>query len=282
MNIHSLDTGLFKLDGGAMFGVVPKSMWQKLNPPDANNMCTWAMRCLLIEDGGRLVLIDNGIGEKQDEKFRGHFYLHGDNSLEKSLQKLGFTSADITDVFLTHLHFDHCGGSVVRRPDGMLQTAFANATYWSNEGHWNWAVHPNAREKASFLRENILLIQESGQLKFIDPSRGVPDALPEFSDILFADGHTEKMMVPVLQYKGRTLAYMADLLPSVGHIPLPYVMSYDVRPLITLGEKEAVLRRAAEENWVLLLEHDPHNEACTVQLTEKGVRLGETLRISEL
>jgi glyoxylase-like metal-dependent hydrolase (beta-lactamase superfamily II) len=282
MKIHSLDTGLFKLDGGAMFGVVPKSMWQKLNPPDANNMCTWAMRCLLIEDGGRLVLIDNGIGEKQDEKFRGHFYLHGDNSLEKSLQKLGFTSADITDVFLTHLHFDHCGGSVVRRPDGMLQTAFANATYWSNEAHWDWAVHPNAREKASFLRENILPIQESGQLKFIDPTRGVPDALPEFSDILFADGHTEKMMVPVLQYKGRTLAYMADLLPSVAHIPLPYVMSYDVRPLITLGEKEAVLRRAAEENWVLLLEHDPLNEACTVQLTDKGVRLGETLRISEL
>jgi glyoxylase-like metal-dependent hydrolase (beta-lactamase superfamily II) len=282
MKIHSLDTGLFKLDGGAMFGVVPKSMWQKLNPPDANNMCTWAMRCLLIEDGGRLVLIDNGIGEKQDEKFRGHFYLHGDNSLEKSLQKLGFTSADITDVFLTHLHFDHCGGSVVRRPDGMLQTAFANATYWSNEAHWDWAVHPNAREKASFLRENILPIQESGQLKFIDPTRGVPDALPEFSDILFADGHTEKMMVPVLQYKGRTLAYMADLLPSVAHIPLPYVMSYDVRPLITLGEKEAVLRRAAEENWILLLEHDPLNEACTVQLTDKGVRLGETLRISEL
>ena len=282
MKIHPIDTGLFKLDGGAMFGVVPKSMWQKLNPPDANNMCTWAMRCLLIEDGNRLVLIDNGIGEKQDEKFRGHFYLHGDDSLEKSLQKLGFTSADVTDVFLTHLHFDHCGGSVVRRPDGALQTAFANATYWSNEAHWQWAVQPNAREKASFLAENIRPIQESGQLQFIDPSRGVPDALPQLSDILFADGHTEKMMVPLLQYKGRTLAYMADLLPSAAHIPLPYVMSYDVRPLITLGEKEAVLRRAAEENWVLLLEHDPSHEACTVQLTDKGVRLGETLRLSEL
>ena len=282
MKIHTLDTGLFKLDGGAMFGVVPKAMWQKLNPPDANNMCTWAMRCLLIEDDNRLVLIDNGIGEKQDEKFRGHFYLHGDNSLEKSLRRLGFTSSDVTDVFLTHLHFDHCGGSVARRPDGTLQTAFANATYWSNAAHWAWAIHPNAREKASFLRENILPIQESGQLRFIDPVAGVPDALPQFSDILFADGHTEKMMVPVMKYKGRTLAYMADLLPSTAHIPLPYVMSYDVRPLLTLGEKEAVLRRAAEENWVLLLEHDSLNEACTVQLTDKGVRLGETLRVSDL
>jgi len=282
MKIHSIDTGLFKLDGGAMFGVVPKSMWQKLNPPDANNMCTWAMRCLLIEDDNRLVLIDNGIGEKQDEKFRGHFYLHGDDTLEKSLRQLGFTSADITDVFLTHLHFDHCGGSVVRRPDGALQTAFARATYWSNEAHWNWATQPNAREKASFLAENILPIQESGQLRFVDPAQGVPAALPQFSELIFADGHTEQMMVPVMQYKGRTLAYMADLLPSVAHIPLPYVMSYDVRPLLTLGEKEAVLRRAAEENWVLLLEHDPLHEACTVQLTDKGVRLGDTLRLQDL
>jgi len=282
MKIHSIDTGLFKLDGGAMFGVVPKSMWQKLNPPDANNMCTWAMRCLLVEDGNRLVLVDNGIGEKQDEKFRGHFYLHGDDMLEKSLRRLGFSSSDITDVFLTHLHFDHCGGSVQRRPDGALQTAFANATYWSNETHWNWATHPNAREKASFLRENILPIQESGQLQFVNPAQGVPDALPQFSDLIFADGHTEKMMVPVLHYKGRTLAYMADLLPSVAHLPLPYVMSYDVRPLVTLGEKEAVLRRAAQENWVLLLEHDPTHEACTVQLTDKGVRLDQTLRLSDL
>ena len=282
MKIHPLDTGLFKLDGGAMFGVVPRAMWQKVNPPDANNMCTWAMRCLLIEDGNQLVLIDNGIGDKQDEKFRGHFYLHGDDSLEKSLRQLGFTSADITDVFLTHLHFDHCGGSVVRQPDGTLQTAFANATYWSNKAHWDWATHPNAREKASFLRENILPIQESGQLQFVDPAAGVPAALPQFSEIVFADGHTEKMMVPVMQYKGRTLAYMADLLPSVGHIPLPWVMSYDMRPLVTLSEKEAVLRRAAEENWVLLLEHDAANEACTVQLTDKGVRLGETLRLADL
>ena len=282
MKIHTIDTGLFKLDGGAMYGVVPRSMWQKLNPPDANNMCTWAMRCLLVEDGGRLLLIDNGIGEKQDEKFRGHFYLHGDDTLEKSLRKLGFTSADITDVFLTHLHFDHCGGSVVRRPDGVLQLAFPNATYWSNEAHWNWAMEPNPREKASFLKENILPIQESGHLKFIDLQGGVPDALPQFSEIIRADGHTEKMMVPLMEYKGRKLAFMADLLPSAGHVPLPYVMSYDVRPLITMTEKEAVLRRAAEENWVLLLEHDPTNEACTVQMTDRGVRLGETLRLADL
>ena len=282
MKIHPIDTGLFKLDGGAMFGVVPRSMWQKLNPPDANNMCTWAMRCLLIEDGGRLLLIDNGIGEKQDEKFRGHFYLHGDDTLEKSLRKLGFTSADITDVFLTHLHFDHCGGSVLRRPDGALQLAFPNATYWSNQAHWDWAVTPNPREKASFLRENILPIQESGHLKFVDLDAGVPDALPQFQEIIRADGHTEKMMVPLMSYKGRKLAFMADLLPSAGHVPLPYVMSYDVRPLVTMTEKEAVLRRAAEENWVLLLEHDPTHEACTVQLTDRGVRLGETLRLADL
>ncbi|OUJ71852.1 MBL fold metallo-hydrolase [Hymenobacter crusticola] len=282
MTLHTIDTGLFKLDGGAMFGVVPKSLWQKLNPADANNMCTWAMRCLLIEDGNRLILIDNGIGEKQDAKFRGHFYLHGDDTVEKSLRKLGFTASDITDVFLTHLHFDHCGGSVVRTPDDKLVLAFSNAAYWSNESHWEWAVQPNAREKASFLKENILPIQESGHLQFVDPTSGVPAALSQFSEIIFADGHTEKMMVPVLRYKGRTLAFMADLLPSTGHIPLPYVMSYDVRPLVTLSEKEAVLRRAAEENWVLLLEHDPHVAACTVQLTDRGVRLAETLRLEDL
>ncbi|MGI4835125.1 MAG: MBL fold metallo-hydrolase [Janthinobacterium lividum] len=282
MKIHALDTGLFKLDGGAMFGVVPRSMWQRLNPPDANNMCTWAMRCLLVEDGPRLLLIDDGIGDKQDEKFRGHFYLHGNASLEGSLRQLGYTSADVTDVLLTHLHFDHCGGSVVRRAGGQLETAFPGATYWSNQAHWDWATHPNPREKASFLRENILPIQESGQLRFIDPALGVPAELPQLRDIVFADGHTEKMMVPVLQYRGRTLAYMADLLPSAGHIPLPYVMSYDVRPLLTMTEKEVLLQRAAQENWVLLLEHDPIHEACTVQLTDKGVRLADTLKISDL
>jgi len=282
MNVHTINTGLFKLDGGAMFGVVPKSLWQKLNPADANNMCTWALRCLLVEDGGRLLLIDNGIGDKQDEKFRGHFYLHGDDTLEKSLRRLGFTSADITDVFLTHLHFDHCGGAVLRRPDGALQPAFPNATYWSNEAHWNWAVAPNPREKASFLSENILPIRESGRLKFIDLLTGVPDALPQLREIIVADGHTEKLMVPVLDYKGRTLAFMSDLLPSAAHVPLPYVMSYDVRPLVTMAEKAAVLARAAAENWVLLLQHDAAHEACTVQQTDRGVRLGETLRLADL
>lgn len=282
MKIHALSTGLFKLDGGAMFGVVPKSLWQKLNPPDANNMCTWALRCLLVEDGNRLLLVDTGIGDKQDEKFRGHFYLHGDDTLEKSLRRLGFSRADVTDVFLTHLHFDHCGGAVLRRPDGTLQPAFPNATYWSNRAHWDWAVTPNPREKASFLEENILPIKESGHLKFIDLQKGVPDALPQFREIILADGHTEKMMVPVMEYKGRTLAFMADLLPSAAHVPLPYVMSYDVRPLVTMPEKEAVLRRAAAENWVLLLEHDPTHEACTVQLTEKGIRVKETFQFNEL
>lgn len=282
MTVHTLDTGLFKLDGGAMFGVVPKSMWQKLVPADANNMCTWAMRCLLVEDNGRLLLIDNGIGEKQDEKFRGHFYLHGDDTLEKSLRGLGYTSADITDVLLTHLHFDHCGGSVVRTAAGQLELAFPNATYWSNQSHWNWAVQPNPREKASFLKENILPIQESGHLRFIDSTAGVPAELSAVQEIICADGHTEKMMVPLLDYKGRKLAFMADLLPSAAHIPLPYVMGYDVRPLQTLTEKEQVLRRAADENWVLILEHDATHECCTVQHTEKGVRLAETFKLSEL
>lgn len=282
MNVFPLDTGFFKLDGGAMFGVVPKSLWSKQYSADDNNMCTWAMRCLLIEDAGRLVLVDNGIGSKQDEKFRGHFYLHGDATLETSLRRHGVTAADITDVFLTHLHFDHCGGSVTRTAAGKLELAFPSATYWSNQSHWDWAVRPNAREKASFLAENILPIQESGHLRFIDPAQGVPAELPMLRDIVFADGHTEKMMVPLLDYKGRKLAFMADLLPSTAHLPMPWVMSYDVRPLQTLVEKEAVLRRAAEEQWVLVLEHDAHTEACTVQLTERGVRLAETLRLSDL
>ena len=210
------------------------------------------------------------------------FTCTGDDTLEKSLRKLGFSSSDITDVFLTHLHFDHCGGSVLRRPNGVLQLAFPNATYWSNEAQWDWALTPNPREKASFLQENILPIQESGHLKFVDVNGRVPDELSQFREIILADGHTEKMMVPVMDYKGRTLAFMADLLPSAGHIPLPYVMSYDMRPLITMTEKEAVLRRAAAENWVLLLEHDPMNEACTVELTERGVRLDQVLRLADL
>jgi glyoxylase-like metal-dependent hydrolase (beta-lactamase superfamily II) len=279
MNLHTIETGLFKLDGGAMFGVVPKSIWQKSNPADDNNMCTWAMRCLLVEDGERLILIDTGIGDKQDQKFFSHFYLHGEDTLEKSLALKGFSKNDITDVFLTHLHFDHCGGSVVQEQDKYIP-AFANATYWSNEKHWDWAVHPNAREKASFLKENILPLQESGQLKFVEEQEGI-----QFStdfNVRFAFGHTDAMMLPQLNYKGRTIVYAADLLPSTGHIPLPYVMSYDMFPLQTLKEKKIFLDEAATNEYVLYLEHDPVNECCTVQQTEKGIRLNETFRLTDL
>lgn len=279
MNLHTIETGLFKLDGGAMFGVVPKSIWQKTNPADENNMCTWAMRCLLIEDGNRLILVDTGIGNKQDEKFLKHYYLHGDDTLERSLAAKGFSTADITDVFLTHLHFDHCGGAIIREGD-QLVPAFKNATYWSNEKHWDWAVHPNAREKASFLKENILPVQQSGQLKFVDTQEGT-EFLPGFN-IRYAFGHTDAMMLPQLTYKNRTIVYAADLLPSTGHIPLPYVMSYDMFPLQTLKEKQAFLEEAAAGNYVLYLEHDSVNECCTVQQTEKGVRLKEIFKLTDL
>lgn len=262
-----------------MFGVVPKSIWQKTNPADENNMCTWAMRCLLIEDGNRLILVDTGIGNKQDEKFLKHYYLHGDDTLERSLAAKGFSTADITDVFLTHLHFDHCGGAIVREGD-QLVPAFKNATYWSNEKHWDWAVHPNAREKASFLKENILPVQQSGQLKFVDTQEGTA-FLPGFN-IRYAFGHTDAMMLPQLTYKDRTIVYAADLLPSTGHIPLPYVMSYDMFPLQTLKEKQAFLEEAAAGNYVLYLEHDSVNECCTVQQTEKGVRLKEIFKLTDL
>lgn len=279
MNLHVINTGMFKLDGGAMFGVVPKSLWQRTNPADENNLCTWAMRCLLIEDGDRLILIDNGIGEKQDAKFLSHYYLHGEDSLRKSLKTAGFSPEDVTDVFLTHLHFDHCGGGVqYKNTDGALELVFPNATYWSNEDHWNWATKPNAREKASFLKENILPMQESGHLKFIDPKLASP--FSQF-DIFYADGHTDKMMVPVIPYRGHKIAFMADLLPSVGHIPLPYVMGYDTRPLLTLQEKSAFLTQAAEEKLVLYLEHDPENECCTVAQTEKGIRLERRFALNE-
>jgi len=279
MNLHTIETGLFKLDGGAMFGVVPKSIWQKSNPADANNMCTWAMRCLLIEDNNRLILIDTGIGDKQEEKFFGHFFLHGEDTLDKSLAAKGFSRNDITDVFLTHLHFDHCGGAIVRKGDQLLP-AFTNATYWSNEKHWDWAVNPNAREKASFLKENILPIQESGQLKFIEEKEGI--AFSEDFNVRFAFGHTDAMMLPQLNYKGRTIIYAADLLPSTGHIPLPYVMSYDMFPLQTLKEKKAFLEEAAAQNYVLYLEHDSINECCTVQQTEKGIKLKDTFKLTDL
>ncbi|RZK74763.1 MAG: MBL fold metallo-hydrolase [Pedobacter sp.] len=279
MKLHTINTGLFKLDGGAMFGVVPKSIWQRTNPADANNLCTWAMRCLLIEDGERLILIDNGIGDKQDAKFLSHYYLHGDDTLDKSLAAKGFSREDITDVFLTHLHFDHCGGSIVRQGD-KLRPAFRNAFYWSNQQHWDWATNPNDREKASFLKENILPIQESGQLRFVEDKDGV-----EFGhdiNIRFAYGHTDAMMLPQIKYKNNTILYMADLLPSVGHIPLPYVMAYDMFPLKTLKEKKSFLEEATEENYILYLEHDPENECCTLKMTEKGIRLNEVFSLSEL
>lgn len=279
MKLYSIETGFFKLDGGAMFGVVPKVIWNKTNPADENNLCTWAMRCLLIEDGNRLILVDTGIGDKQDAKFLSHYYLHGDDTLDKSLAKAGFQRDDITDVFLTHLHFDHCGGAIIRNGD-QLEPAFKKATYWSNYQHWNWAVVPNAREKASFLKENILPIQESGQLKFIEAVDGV-----SFTDdikIRFAYGHTDAMMLPQISYKGQTIVYMADLLPSVGHIPLPYVMAYDMFPLKTLDEKTKFLKEAQENNYILMLEHDAVNECCTLQMTEKGIKLAQTFQLRDI
>jgi glyoxylase-like metal-dependent hydrolase (beta-lactamase superfamily II) len=278
MKLHAINTGFFKLDGGAMFGVVPRSIWQRTNPADDNNMCTWAMRCLLIEDGNKLVLIDNGIGNKQDDKFFSHYHLHGEDTLKRSLQQAGFSEADVTDMFLTHLHFDHCGGGVINSKDGPTIT-FNNAQYWSNAEHWKWATQPNPREKASFLKENILPIQESGHLQFVEVNAKSP--FSQFT-IFFASGHTDKMMIPMIPYKGRTICFMADLLPSVGHIPLPYVMGYDTRPLLTLAEKERFLNEAADNQYVLFLEHDPLYECCTVKHTEKGVRLDQTFKLSEL
>ncbi|MBL0884395.1 MAG: MBL fold metallo-hydrolase [Chitinophagaceae bacterium] len=289
MKLYSINSGNFKLDGGAMFGVVPKSMWNKLNPADENNMCSWAMRCLLIEDGNKLILIDNGMGNKQDAKFFGHYYLHGDDTLDTSLARCGFHRDDITDVFLTHLHFDHCGGSIIREGD-QLVPAFKNAIYWSNERHWNWAVKPNDREKASFLKENILPIQESGQLHFVEsPATGFREdgalhsveLFNRFS-VRFVNGHTEKMMLPQIQYKGYTLLYMADLLPSAAHLPIPYVMAYDMFPLTTLHEKRNFLQEAVANNYILYFEHDYFNECCTLQMTEKGVRVAETFALHTL
>lgn len=280
MKLYTINTGFFKLDGGAMFGVVPKSIWQKTNPADSNNLCSWAMRCLLVEDGNRLMLIDNGIGNKQDEKFLSHYHLHGDDNLTSSLNALGFSEADITDMFLSHLHFDHCGGGV-KKVGEKLQMTFPNATYWSNEDHWDWATKPNAREKASFLKENILPMKESGQLKFMLEKEGRSSPF-DFMDIFYASGHTDKMMIPKIKYKQHTVCFMADLLPSTGHIPLPYVMGYDTRPLITLQEKEAFLNEAADHQYVLFLEHDAVNECCTVKRTEKGVRLDRTFPLSEI
>lgn len=286
MQLYTIETGFFKLDGGAMFGVVPKSIWNKLNPADDNNLCTWAMRSLLIEDGNKLILIDTGIGNKQDDKFFSHYYLHGNDSLDKSLEKLGFHKNDITDVVLTHLHFDHCGGSIIREND-LLKPAFPNAIFWSNEAHWKWATQPNAREKASFLKENILPMQESGQLKLIDlPKEKIENQLSSsvFNDAIsvrFVKGHTDQMMLPQIKYKDKTIVFMADLLPSVAHLPLPYVMGYDMFPLTTLKEKQIFLEEAANNDYTLFFQHDPKIECCSLQITEKGVRPKETFTLKE-
>ncbi|NNL16772.1 MAG: MBL fold metallo-hydrolase [Flavobacteriaceae bacterium] len=284
MNLFPINAGNFKLDGGAMFGVVPKSLWQKTNPADSNNMIDLIARCLLIEDGNRLILIDTGMGNKQSEKFFGYYHLWGDDTIERSLKQVGFHKDDITDVFMTHLHFDHCGGSIQWNKDKTgYEPAFRNAAYWSNKDHWKWATEPNKREKASFLKENILPMEEFGRLKFTSiPKTNLLENSELGFDIFFANGHTDKQMIPLIKYKEKTIAFMADLLPTTGHIPLPFVMGYDTRPLLTLDEKEIFLNTAADDNYYLFLEHDAHNEIITVQHTEKGVRLKDVYKSKEI
>jgi glyoxylase-like metal-dependent hydrolase (beta-lactamase superfamily II) len=283
MKIYPIEAGNFKLDGGAMFGVVPKTIWNKTNPADENNLIDIAARCMLIEDGNRLILIDTGMGNKQSEKFFGYYSLWGNHSLDKSLVKHGFHRDDVTDVFMTHLHFDHCGGSVNWNKNKTgYEVAFKNAYYWTNENHWEWATKPNAREKASFLSENILPMQESGQLNFIkrpDSDFGICDL---GFDIFYVDGHTEKMMIPHIKYQDKTIVFCADLLPTAGHLPLPYVMGYDTRPLLTLPEKAKFLTAAAENNYYLWLEHDAHNQIITVEKTEKGIRLKDVFKTKDI
>ncbi len=282
MELHVIDTGFFKLDGGAMFGVVPKSLWSRKHAPDENNMCTWAMRCLLIEDGDRLVLIDTGIGNKQSEKFFSYYFLQDTVTLEASLKEKGFSTDDVTDVVLTHLHFDHVGGAVVFNKDGKAQPTFKNAKYWSNQAHWQWANEPNDREKASFLKENFEAIQQSGQLSFVKESDWIGAGPFDWMDILFVDGHTEKQMIPLIKYQGKTIAYMADLLPSIHHIPIPWVMAYDTRPLLTLEERAKFLPQAVSEEYFLFLEHDAHNQVCTLKSSEKGIILNEALSLQDI
>jgi len=284
MKLYPIETGNFKLDGGAMFGVVPKTIWNKTNPADDNNLIDIAARCLLIEDGNRLILIDTGMGNKQSEKFFSYYSLWGNHSLDKSLELVGFHRDDITDVFMTHLHFDHCGGSVNWNKDKTgYEVAFKNAQFWTNENHWQWATQPNSREKASFLHENIIPMQESGQLNFIKRPTGDFLETSELGfGIFFADGHTEKQMLPHIQYQGKTFVFCADLLATAGHIPIPYVMGYDTRPLLTMDEKTKFMNLAAENNYHLILEHDAHNEIITVEKTEKGVRLKEVLSFRDL
>jgi glyoxylase-like metal-dependent hydrolase (beta-lactamase superfamily II) len=278
MKIHTINSGYFKLDGGAMHGVVPKSMWNKANPADDNNLCSWAMRCLLIESGDRRILVDTGMGTKQDAKFFSHFHPHGDDSIEKGLAKHGLTTDDITDVFLTHLHFDHCGGAIKREGE-QLVPAFGKATYWSQKKHWESALMPNEREKASFLKENILPIEESGQLKFVETAEG-EEWLPGIR-IRYVNGHTDSMMLPQISCAGRTVLFCADLLPSAAHISLPWVMAYDMRPLDTLAEKRKLLGEAVANDWILVFEHDLNNECCTLEQTERGVRIKEIMKLEE-
>ena len=285
MNLYTINSGYFKLDGGAMFGVVPKSIWNKLNPADENNMCSWALRCLLVEDSDRLILVDTGMGDKQDAKFFGHYYLHGKDTLEQSLAQHGFSKDDITDVILTHLHFDHCGGSILSR-DGKYLPAFKNATYWSNDRHWEWATQPNEREKASFLKENILPIKESGQLQMVilEKNNDLLIRAPFSGNLSFiiANGHTDAMMLPVINFKGKTIVFMADLLPSAAHIPLPYVMAYDMFPLTSLNEKKKFLAEALENEYILFFEHDPLIECCNLKLTEKGIRMDAAFTLRDV
>ncbi len=284
MKLHPIEAGNFKLDGGAMFGVVPKTIWNKTNPADENNLIDIAARCLLIEDGNRLTLIDTGMGNKQSEKFFGYYSLWGDHSLDKSLKNAGFHRDDITDVFMTHLHFDHCGGSVNWNKDKTgYEVAFKNAKFWTNENHWKWATEPNAREKASFLHENLFPMQESGQLNFIDrPNSGFGFSSEIGFDIFYADGHTEKQMLPHINYNGKTIVFCADMLPTAGHIPIPYVTGYDTRPLMSMDEKQIFLKNAADNNYYLWLEHDAHNQIITVQHTEKGIRLKDVFKCEDI
>ncbi|VAV86083.1 MBL-fold metallo-hydrolase superfamily [hydrothermal vent metagenome] len=284
MKLYPINSGNFKLDGGAMFGVVPKSLWQKTNPADTNNMIDIAARCLLIEDGNRLILIDTGMGNKQSDKFFGYYYLWGNDTIDNSLKQYGFHRDDITDVFMTHLHFDHCGGSIQWNKDRTgYEPAFKNAHFWSNHNHWRWAVYPNKREKASFLKENILPMKDSGQLKFISlPEKDILKKSELGFDVFFANGHTDKQMLPMINYKGKTIVFMADLIPTVGHLPIPFVMGYDTRPLLTLDEKERFLNLAADNNYYLFLEHDAHNEIITVQHTDKGVRLKDMFTLNDI
>ena len=284
MKLYPIEAGNFKLDGGAMFGVVPKSLWHRTNPADNNNLIDIAARCLLVEDGSRLILIDTGMGDKQTDKFYSYYHLWGDDSIDKSLASFGFHRNDITDVFMTHLHFDHCGGTIQYNKDRtVLEPAFKNATFWSNKDHWTWATQPNRREKASFLKENILPMEESGQLKFTSlPDNSILKNSGFGFDIFFANGHTDKQMIPIINYKGKTICFMADLLPTAGHLPIPFVMGYDTRPLLTLDEKEQFLNLAANNNYYLFLEHDAHNPIITVKQTEKGVRLNEVFACEDI